>query len=635
MKRCCRSISLRPYYTFSLLSRKIMNLNNCHNRVIHRKQKSFFVLIRPSLALLLVIALGLAAAPACRKTPLQSGEPSLTAPSSGRDEEPPLTLPESAPLGEEEADRFALILASPLEAYDLLRPGGAVDPGGLEAVEIIRVVDGDTLIVMRDGRPERLRLIGLDAPESYAHHEEDRRTHRGESVSRIVTAWLTDRPAYLQFDKERTDPYDRLLAYVWLDAHTMVNEVLVREGLAVQHRYPPNTRYNDYFEELEARARREGRGIWSNGKSSAFAYDEESTHKKGGEHMKEKTIYLAGGCFWGVERYYQLLKEGVLETETGYANGTSPNPTYREVCQGDTGYAETVRLVFDPERLPLRAVLAHFFRLVDPTTRDHQGNDYGDQYRPGIYYTDPEDFERICDYIDARRKDYRRPIVIEVRELVNFYPAEDFHQNYLLNNPSGYCHVDLSQVTRPLSPDELLEGGAEAVQGGDRLDPSLFESNLPGPQVSASYDRPPDEVLRGLLTDLQYRVTRENETERPFSNAFDAHFEAGLYVDVISGEPLFSSRDKYDAGCGWPAFSRPVARGALVYLDDTSLWRKRVEVRSGGADSHLGHVFHDGPQDLGGLRYCINSAALRFIPLADMEKEGYGDWIDEVKPLEP
>ncbi|NLB50036.1 MAG: peptide-methionine (R)-S-oxide reductase MsrB [Clostridiaceae bacterium] len=608
-----------------------MSLNNCHICVIRRIHQIRRSTGRIALCLLLAALTALSAATGCRfPDPGQTDPPALTSPDPTREDSAPLVISDQLPLTEDQAAQAAASLDRPLEHYDLVRPGGACDPASLEQVEIHRVVDGDTLIVIRDDRPVRLRLIGIDAPESYSHHDPAMRTHQGESVSRVVTAWLTGRQAYLQFDREPTDPYDRLLAYVWLDAHTMVNEVLVREGLVWQHRYPPNTLFNDYFEQLEELAQKEGRGIWGNGAAAGFGYDEIKINKRSGSDMNKKTIYLAGGCFWGVERYYQLLPQGILETESGYANGTSPDPSYEDVCRGDTGYAETVRLVYDPAAISLKAVLAHFFRIIDPTTRDHQGNDYGDQYRPGIYYTDPEDFEVICDYIDARRKDYTRPIVVEVLELMNFYSAEDWHQDYLLKNPSGYCHVDLSQVEIPLRPEELPQGGAEPVHTGDQLDPQLFESQLSRQRAPMDYDKPDPEQLKKELTELQYQVTQEDQTERPFSNEFDQHYEAGLYVDVVSGEPLFSSRDKYDAGCGWPAFSRPVARGALVYREDTSLWRKRVEVRSGGADSHLGHVFEDGPAASGGLRYCINSAALRFIPLSRMEAEGYGDWVDEV-----
>ncbi|NLA81563.1 MAG: peptide-methionine (R)-S-oxide reductase MsrB, partial [Clostridiaceae bacterium] len=249
--------------------------------------------------------------------------------------------------------------------------------------------------------------------------------------------------------------------------------------------------------------------------------------------------------------------------------------------------------------------------------------------RPGIYSQDPQDLDAAYDYIDARRKDFKKPILVEVRALDNFYPAEDYHQDYLVKNPGGYCHVDVSQADRPLTDQELALDIKEEVQGGDILDPQPFEDGLEK-KTSGPYVRPDEEELRRRLTPIQYQVTQEAATERPFANDYDQHFQPGLYVDVVSGQPLFSSRDKYAAGCGWPAFSRPVSQGALVYRDDTSLWRKRVEVRSGGADSHLGHVFEDGPEAEGGLRYCINSAALRFIPLADMEKEGYGDWIQEV-----
>lgn len=352
--------------------------------------------------------------------------------------------------------------------------------------------------------------------------------------------------------------------------------------------------------------------------------------------MTEKTLYLAGGCFWGVEAYYQKL-DGILETEVGYANGNEyAAPTYREVCAGVTGFAETVRVDYDADVISLNEILAHYFRIVNPTTRDRQGNDIGDQYRPGIYYVDEEDFEPICDYVDMRRRDYKKPIVVEIKPLDNFYTAEEYHQKYLDNTPGGYCHVDLSLASEPLTEKELpteeeaFVGGAEV--GVDAVHPN---TKLPDkPSTERTYTRPDDDTLRARLSDEAWHVTQENGTERPFANEYDEHFEPGIYVDIVSGEPLFSSADKFNSGCGWPAFSKPITGQSVRYLEDNSLWRKRIEVRSEQTNSHLGHVFNDGPAELGGMRYCINSASLRFIPLEDMEAEGYGDLIPLVEKPE-
>ena len=260
MKRCCRSFLLRVNYNGHLLSRNSMNLNNCHNCVIRRPYLS---LLKSGLAGLLLVSLALSLTlSACGRPSPQA--PGLTQPSTQTTPREDFSIPKDRPLTPEEALEAARILDREKMDYDLLRPGGAADLTAMDKVRIDRVVDGDTFIVYRKDRPQRLRLIGLDAPESYSHHDPDLRTHPGESVSRIVEAWLDGREVYLQFDKEKHDPYERLLAYMWLDEHTMVNEVLVRQGLVWQHRYPPNTRFNDYFEELEALAKNQGRGIWGN-----------------------------------------------------------------------------------------------------------------------------------------------------------------------------------------------------------------------------------------------------------------------------------------------------------------------------------------------------------------------------------
>ncbi|HZK29411.1 MAG TPA: thermonuclease family protein [Clostridia bacterium] len=246
-----------------------MNLNNYHNRVILRKQKTSFNRLTAISLIAIFVLLIILTATGCHLFirdhvigPTKT--PTLTAPPTARAGETPLFIPAHRPLTVDEAAAVAERLAVPLETYDLLRTGGSVDFSQFEQVAIERVVDGDTLIVRGDNSSGRLRLIGIDAPESYAHHEDAKRTHTGESVSRIVNAWLDGRDVFLQFDVSKTDPYDRLLAYVWLDRHTMVNEVLVREGLAEERRYPPTTRFNDYFATLEKIAQDENRGIWSN-----------------------------------------------------------------------------------------------------------------------------------------------------------------------------------------------------------------------------------------------------------------------------------------------------------------------------------------------------------------------------------
>jgi len=549
--------------------------------------------------------------------PENTGQPTATGPGLPVEELPALN--QQQVLDDDQIFKYTLALSEAAPDFNALRPSGKADLKNLQAALLERVVDGDTLVIKIDGQSKRLRLIGIDAPESFSHHDENLRTVEGENVSRIVTALIEPGASiWLQFDTEKYDQYDRMLAYVYLDENIMLNELLARFGLVKVKSYRPNTHFHDYLKELEADAKSENLGIWRN--------DSELNDKRKGDNpMNKKTIYLAGGCFWGVEGYYQRLAKGVISTEVGYANGKTENPTYHDVLRGDTGFAETLKLEYDAEQLSLREVLAHFFRIVDPTTADRQGNDIGNQYRPGIYYVDEDDFDEICDYIDARRKDYSKGIVIEVHPLNNFYEAEAYHQEYLDKNPGGYCHVNLNLADLPLTEAELaVPELKESRAEGERVDPELFERFAVELGDRQRYDRPSDEDLRQDLTDLQYRVTQDGATERPFDNEFNDHREKGIYVDIVSGEPLFSSTDKFDSGCGWPSFSKPISKGMIDYYKDHSLYRERIEVRSSSADSHLGHVFDDGPKELGGLRYCINSAALRFIALEEMEAEGYG-----------
>jgi len=319
-----------------------------------------------------------------------------------------------------------------------------------------------------------------------------------------------------------------------------------------------------------------------------------------------RDIWLAGGCFWGLEAYLDRL-QGVAWTQVGYANGDTANPTYEQVCHGNTGHAETVFARYDPAQIPLATLLTYFFKVVDPTTPDRQGPDRGRQYRSGIYYRDAADEPVIRAVIADEQKKYGARIVTEVMPLYNYYPAEEYHRKYLDKNPGGYCHIDLDSLD------------------GDSMAKSATSAAKP------PYTLPNHEELRDLLTPLQYHVTQEAGTEPPFDNAYNRNKAAGIYVDVVSGEPLFSSRDKYDSGSGWPSFTRPITPDAVTTRADHRLWEERVEVRSLHAHSHLGHVFEDGPRDRGGLRYCLNSAALRFIPLEQMAGAGYAEWIPQVK----
>lgn len=314
-----------------------------------------------------------------------------------------------------------------------------------------------------------------------------------------------------------------------------------------------------------------------------------------GETMSDglKEIYFAGGCFWGVEGYFKKVK-GVVETNTGYANGNRDTTTYHELKDSD--HAETVQILYDANIVSLQELLVRFFSIIDPSSLNKQGNDVGRQYRTGIYYKDFSLKPKIEAFIEIMQKKIEKPILVEVLPLKHFVLAEEYHQDYLDKNPNGYCHINLSSADKPLDSDLNVK--------------------------KISKDK-----LKSELTDIQYRVTQQKDTEAPFSSEYDKFYRKGIYVDIVTGKPLFASQDKYDAGCGWPSFSKPITTDAIDYVKDTSHGMNRVEVMTKNTDTHLGHVFEDGIKEKGGLRYCINGASLRFVPYEKMEEEGYGDYM--------
>ena len=321
---------------------------------------------------------------------------------------------------------------------------------------------------------------------------------------------------------------------------------------------------------------------------------------------------LAKAAGIGVYPSWVLLSADgeILRVHKGYANGQTAHPSYEDVIHG-SGHAETVKVDYDSERISLTDLLRYYFRVIDPTSLNQQGNDRGRQYRTGIYYTDPAEAQTVRAALAAEQRKYSRPIVVEALPLQHFYPAEAYHQDYLAKNPNGYCHIDIGLADKPLEP---TEGGSVPAKGFN----------------PATYRKPDDATLRRTLTDEQYRVTQHGDTERAFSHQYDNLFEPGLYVDIVSGQPLFSSRDKFNSHCGWPSFTRPISPDAVTEHDDYSYHMHRTEVRSSAAHSHLGHVFPDGPQDRGGLRYCINGASLRFIPENQMQQQGYGGYLKDL-----
>ncbi|WP_440394922.1 peptide-methionine (S)-S-oxide reductase MsrA [Paenibacillus sp. SAF-054] len=310
-------------------------------------------------------------------------------------------------------------------------------------------------------------------------------------------------------------------------------------------------------------------------------------------HQEKATF--AGGCFWCMVAPFEELP-GIIKVESGYTGGHTENPTYEEVCSDTTGHVEAVQIMYNPEVFPYNKLLELFWQQIDPTDEGGQFYDRGHSYRTAIFYHTDE--QRVqAEASKAKLADsgrFNKPIVTPILPAQPFYAAEEYHQDYHKKNPGHY----------------------KRYRKGSGRDDFLEKAWAPEKDKSE---------LKQRLTPIQYEVTQNNATEPPFQNDFWDHHGEGIYVDIVSGEPLFSSRDKYDAGCGWPSFTRPIRDYSIKEKMDLSHMMVRTEVRSKGSDSHLGHVFDDGPGP-SGLRYCINSAALRFVPKEELDQQGYGEY---------
>lgn len=336
---------------------------------------------------------------------------------------------------------------------------------------------------------------------------------------------------------------------------------------------------------------------------------------------KQETAQFAGGCFWCVEADFEKVP-GVVDVVSGYAGGTTEAPTYENYADG--GHREVVLVTYDPSMVSYEALVEYLIRHIDPTDPDGSFYDRGYQYSPAVFYKTDEEkrvAEEVITRIEAMQV-FTEPIAVAVEPEATFWPAEAYHQDYYQKNPIRYTYYR-NGSGRDRFIKEHWDDQPPQVIGADTVSDQISKVDALHEEWN-DFEKPSDEELKARLSDMQYRVTQREGTEPAFQNAYYDNKEEGLYVDVVSGEPLFSSRDKFDSGTGWPSFTRPISPNVVTEHEDRKLILPRTEIRSRYADSHLGHVFNDAPKELGGIRYCMNSAALRFVPLEELEAEGYG-----------